>query len=105
MDALAPMVGASDSPLPRLARCMTADRDTPPPAPPAGSEPPWLRTIRQLREAFDLIFPALVAVVLAVVAILLVVRPELRGDAAALATLGSVLLGLAGVGFRRKGGP
>jgi len=90
---------------------MSPDRDTPdgpatPPASPSpgpGTDPSWLRTIRLLREAFDLIFPAMVALVLAAVAVLLVVQPHLRGDAAALATLGSVLLGLAGVGFRRRG--
>lgn len=112
-----PMVARSGFLVPRLLRCMSPDRDspsTPPPHPapssdrPAlepGGDPPWLRTIRQLREAFDLIFPALVALILAAVAVLLVVRPELRGDAAALATLGSVLLGLAGVGLKRRGAP
>jgi hypothetical protein len=66
------------------------------------AEPDYLRRARNVRAAFDLLFPMVVAFVVVGVFILLALRPELR-DATFLGVIGTALVALAGFGLKQRG--
>lgn len=66
-------------------------------------EPDYLRRARNVRKAWDELFPIALGLVLLAVVALLTFRPELRGDSSFLVTIGGLLTALGGYGLRRKG--
>lgn len=73
-------------------------RVTPPDPDP---EPPWLRFIRILRTAFDLVFPPLVAMVALGSFPVILLNPELQTPQS-IGLVSGILLTLAGVGFKGR---
>lgn len=64
-------------------------------------EPPWLRALRNLRTAFDLVFPPVVALVALGSFPVILLRPELQNPQS-IGLVSGILLTLAGVGLRRR---
>jgi len=72
------------------------------PTPPE-SEPDYLRRARNVRKAWDELFPIVLGLVLMAVVLLLALRPDLRGDSSFLVTIGGLLTALGGYGLKRRG--
>ena len=78
------------------------DHTTPPsPYPGPPQDPDYLRRARNIRAAYDLLFPMVVGATVLVLLVLLVAVPSLR-DPSILGVIGTALVAIAGLGIRRR---